>query len=266
MKEGQMRVTDVVAALRFRWWLCVAGLVLGGLVALTTSLLATPRYTSHMQIFVSTTQDSSTADVLQGSQFAQQRVSSYAHLLMGEDLAGRVIEQLGLNTTPQALTSEISASVVPETVLLDVVVTDSSPQRAQQIATAVGDQFALLVTELETRSEAGGSPVKVSVVDAPEVATSATSPKTARNTLLGMFAGLLGSAGIAVVRARLDRSVITADQAAQMAGAPVIGVIERDDWLATQHTIDWCTGLAALRITGSSGPICSSSTSTTLRP
>src|SRR4051794_38647002 len=142
---GDVNFSGVLNALRVAWWLPVVGLVVGAGTALSLSLLATPLYSAHTQLFVSTTDSRSTSEVFQGSQFSQQRVASYAQLLGGEELAKRVIASQRLDLTPQQLAQMVSATAVPDTVLLDVTVTDVDPARAQRIATAVGSEFTKLV-------------------------------------------------------------------------------------------------------------------------
>src|SRR5687767_5113428 len=111
----------VWAALRGAWWLPVLGALVGGAAALLASLLQTPVYTASTQLFVSTTDSATTSDVFQGSQFSEQRVASYAQLLAGEQLARRVIDDLDLKLSPAALSEEVTATPVPDTVLLDVL-------------------------------------------------------------------------------------------------------------------------------------------------
>src|SRR3954467_15729343 len=113
----------VLAALRAAWWLPVVGLVAGGGLALFASLLQTPLYTSSTQLFVSTTDSTSTSDVFQGSQFSQQRVTSYAELIAGDELARRVVDKLNLDLSPAQLSGEITATAAVDTVLIDVTVT-----------------------------------------------------------------------------------------------------------------------------------------------
>ncbi|MCZ2846582.1 polysaccharide biosynthesis tyrosine autokinase [Modestobacter sp. VKM Ac-2978] len=228
---------EVLSALRVGWWLPTVGLVTGGVVALAISLLQTPLYTSDTQLFVSTTDSTSTSDVFTGSQFSQQRVTSYAQLLTGEELAARVIDRLDLDVTAAELTAGITATAVTDTVLINVSVTHPSPERTQQIAATLGAEFIAFVGELET-PEAGPSPVRVAVTDSPEVPTVPSSPQTARNVALGLLVGLLIGAALAIARVRLDRSVRDAEEAAELAGAPVIGVILRDEALVKEHTID----------------------------
>jgi receptor protein-tyrosine kinase len=233
-----MDIREVMVALRASWWFAVVGLVLGGALGLVVSLLVTPQYTATTQLFVSTTGASTTSDVFTGSQFSQQRVASYARLLSGEELAARVVEDLELPLTPRELTEQVTVGAVPETVLLDVAVTDPSAERAFQIAEALGSEFEVLVRELETPEGTDVSPVTVTVVESPELPSAPSEPRPVRNIALGLVLGLvLGVAG-AVARARLDRSVRDPEEASALAGAPLIGTVLRDEVLAKRHVTD----------------------------
>jgi receptor protein-tyrosine kinase len=216
----------------------VVGLLLGGMAATGISLAVTPTYESHTQLFVSTSGSTSTADVLTGSQFSQQRVASYVRLLTSEDLAVRVIDELGLEMTPKEFAEEVTASAVPETVLLDVTVTDPSPERARDIAETTGAEFIRLVRGLEKPSGGGTSPVSVVVVDTAKLPILPSEPRIPRNIALGLVLGLLVGVGSALARARLDRSVKDADEASALVGAPVIGTIVRDRALNKFHTTE----------------------------
>src|SRR4051794_17941976 len=134
IERDHMDLRQALSALRTSWWLPVVGLVVGVGATLLATFTQTPLYASTTQLFVSTTQSTSTSDVFQGGQFSQQRVKSYSQLLVGEELAGRVVDRLGLDLQPSEVSEEINATVVPDTVLLNVTVTDPSPRRARDIA------------------------------------------------------------------------------------------------------------------------------------
>jgi capsular exopolysaccharide synthesis family protein len=233
-----MGLREILAALRVTWWAPLTGLLIGAVAAVALSLGQPNEYVSTTQLFVSTTQTGSTYDVYSGSLFSQQRAASYASLLTGQRLAERVISDLGLDMSPDALAQEITARVVPDTVLLDVSVTDRSPSRARDIARSIGSQFPTMVSDLETVNGQAASPVKVTVVNAPEAPSSPSSPRPARDASLGAVAGLLLGALAAIARARLDRTVRDADTAASLVGAPVIGTVLRDENLARRHVVD----------------------------
>jgi capsular exopolysaccharide synthesis family protein len=232
-----MEFRDVLAALRAGWWLVVMGVVIGSLAALGVSLLMTPKYSASTQMFVSTDDASSTSAVFQGSQFSQDRVSSYAELLGGDELAARVVSTLGLDMSAGQLASEVEVSTVPQTVILNVTVTDPSPRQAQDIANEIAVQFPRMVAELEATSS-GTSPVRVAVVRDAALPTDPTSPQTVLNVALGAFAGLLFGAVAAITRDRLDRSVKKSEEAAKLAAAPVMGVVLRHPGLESGHVVD----------------------------
>src|SRR4051812_4070100 len=144
-----MDLRDMLAALRATWWMPILGAVLGGSLALALSLAQTPRYISSSQLFVSSVDASSAADALQGGQLSQLQAASYAQLLTGNQLATRVVDRLGLSLTPAQVSSEIQATAVTDTVLINVSVTDTSPERAQQIAEAANLEFIGMASELE---------------------------------------------------------------------------------------------------------------------
>ncbi|WP_198597836.1 polysaccharide biosynthesis tyrosine autokinase [Blastococcus atacamensis] len=241
-----MEFRDTMAALRAGWFLPVIGLLLGGAVGAVTALLMTPTYTSATQLFVTSTDATSTAAAFQGSQFSQNRVTSYVQLLTSERLADRVISDLELELSPRELQERIEASVIPDTTVLDIVVTDSSPERARDLAAAIASEFTLLVEEVETTTTTPTDPaeppvttvpVKVTVLDSPEVPTSPASPNLYRNIAVGLVIGLVVGFASAYFRVRLDRSVRDPKVASAVAGAPVIGVVTRDPHLAKEHVL-----------------------------
>jgi capsular exopolysaccharide synthesis family protein len=233
-----MSLAEMVRALRRKWWMPALGLLLGGLVAGGVTFATTPTYTSHTQLFVSTTDSSTTADAFQGNQFAEKRIASYVQLLTSKELSARVVRQLDLDKRPQDLADVIDAAPVAGTVVLDVGVSDPSPARARRIAETVADQFIAAVDDLETPSGANSSPVKVTVFGAADLPGSPSSPKPLLNVAIGLVLGLAIGAATALVRFRMDRSVRDPEEAAELAGAPVIGVILRDDVLRDEHHID----------------------------
>jgi capsular exopolysaccharide synthesis family protein len=233
-----MNFGEMVRALRWGWWMPTLGLLLGGLAAVGITLTTTPVYTSHTQLFVSTTDSSSTAEAFQGNQFAEKRIASYAELLTSQELAARVVAELGLDTTPGALASRIEAAPVSGTVVLDVSVTDPSPEEAQRIARTVAEEFIAAVEDLETPAGSLTSPVRVTVFGAADLPRSPSAPRPVLDLAVGLVIGFGLGAATAVVRARLDRSLKDPDEVAELAGAPVIGVVLRDGELEKRHRID----------------------------
>lgn len=223
-----MDLREALAALRAGWWIPIVGAVLGGLVGIGASWAQTPLYTSTTQLFVSTTDSTSTSEAIEASRFSQERLASYAQLLTGPRLADRVVDELSLDMTSEELSEALDATPVPETVLIDVTVTDPSPETAQQIATTVAAEFQTLVGEFESTGAGSGASVDVLVAADASLPSSPTSPQALRTTSVTLTLGFLAGFGLAIARVRLDRSVKDAEVAAYLGRAPVIGTVAVD--------------------------------------
>jgi receptor protein-tyrosine kinase len=178
-----------------------------------------------------------TSAAYQGNLFSQQRVTSYAQLLTGEQLSSRVVEDLELDLTPAQVAGKVTATPLPDTVILEVAVTDTSAERARDIAASLGREFTDQVTALETPDGAEASTVKVTTVQPAELEPTPVSPDVVRNLALGAVLGLLVGLGLALLRSRLDNTVKTADDVTDLTGSGLIGRVPEDPRLDEEHVV-----------------------------
>lgn len=228
-----MDLKDVLQAVRSGWWWLVTGLLVGLAVAGMLNWLATPLYSSSTRLFVAVAGSTDTSAAQAGNLFSQQRVTSYVPLLTGKSLAGDVVDELDLDLTPGQVAGKVSAEVLPESVVVQVTVTDTSAERAQAIAAALGRRFSERVTELEADVTA----VRVTTTEEAEVNPDPVSPAVNRNLALGGILGLLIGLGVALLRSRLDNTVKTGDDVQALAGTGLIGTVLEDPKLDDQHVV-----------------------------
>ncbi|HEX2552041.1 MAG TPA: polysaccharide biosynthesis tyrosine autokinase, partial [Nocardioidaceae bacterium] len=219
-----MELRDYLKVVRRRWRVILVSLVVVVALASLVTLRTTPQYESKARLFVSST-ERSTSDAYQGGLFSIQRVSSYADLVKGQELSSRVIDRLGLQMTPADLSKKITATVVPDTVILEVSATDPNPREAQKIGQAVAIELTQFVSELETPPGKANAPLKATVVDSANLPTSPVSPQPLRNLGLAVVLGLLLGVGLAVVRELLDTSIKGPQDIAAITETPVLGGI-----------------------------------------
>jgi len=221
-----VELRDYVRVLRKQWRLIVLCVLLAAGAAALATMQTTPLYRSGVTFFVSTpTDDVSTT--FAGGTFSQQRVSSYADIVAGPSTAAAVAEAVpGLRASD--IVGSVTATVVPDTVLLKVTVTDASPRRAEQIAQGLADSFPGFIAALERPEGGVASPIKVSVVEQPTMANDPVSPRPARNLAIALVLGLLLGVGLAVLRETLDNTVKNPDDARDAAGAATLGAIAYD--------------------------------------
>ena len=214
--------------LRTRWVIVCVTLVVALLGAFVVSLLTTPLYQSTTRLFVSTTAGSSLAEAYQGNRFSQERVKSYSELLMGETLAQRTVDKLGLNMSAESLQANITASAKLDTVLINVAVLDESPVRARDIANTLSDEFVDLVRELETPEDGATADARVVVEQRATIPDKPVVPKTARNIGIALVLGLATGVGLAVLRDLLDNTVKDRETLEEITGSGIVGNIPLD--------------------------------------
>lgn len=223
-----MNLQDIVKLLRTRWLTVVVTMVVTILGSVVVILLTTPLYQASTRLFVSTTAGSTLAETYQGNRFSQERVVSYAQLVMGETLAQRTIDKLGLEDGARELQSRVKASAKADTVLIDVAVLDESPVRARDIANTLSDEFVAMVRELETPEDGSRPDSRVVVEQRASIPAHPIVPKSARNIGIGVLLGLALGVGLAVIRDLLDNTVKTRETLEEITATGIVGTIPLD--------------------------------------
>jgi capsular exopolysaccharide synthesis family protein len=221
-----MDLRTYLAAIRKGWLLILVLTILGAGIGAAAFYRTPATYASTVDFYVSTPPTQG-ASAQSGGQFAEGRVNSYILLLSSEQLAQRVVDSTGVELSPRALASRVTATAELNTVVVTATVLDGSPQRSLQIAQGVADNFPKLVDELDNQGRANAI-VVINVVSGPTLQTGPVSPDWKRYIGVGLLAGLLIGLLIAILREVLDTSVRSNDVAERLVKAPVLGTIGYD--------------------------------------
>jgi capsular exopolysaccharide synthesis family protein len=223
-----LNLRNSLKVLRARWLIVCAVALIATLISIAATLLTTPLYQASTRLFVSTSSGTSIDESYQGNLLSQQRVLSYTELVQGQTLAQRTIEKLGLDMTAEELSANIKASAKPDTVLINVSVSDQSPIRARDIANALSDEFVAMVKELESPEDGSNPDARVVVEQRASVPVEPVSPKRARNVATGLAVGILVGIGCAFLRDYFDNTVKNRETLEDITHAGLIGVIPLD--------------------------------------
>jgi Mrp family chromosome partitioning ATPase len=151
---------------------------------------------------------------------------SYAAIVNAPQTLTPVIQQLGLNMTPNQLASQVAATSDLGTVILTVSVTGPDPQFVKSVANAVANQFTLTVSSIEIPNlGTSGSPVKATVVKYADAPATPISPKKANNYLGGLVAGLAFSLLIIYLLQYFDDTVKSIDE---LGSFRVLGSVQKE--------------------------------------
>lgn len=209
---------------RRRGWI-VAGAVLG-LVLAGAYLATAPRtYQATAGAFFSLEYGNSASDLVQGSTYAQSQVESFALLATTPAVLEPVLEELGVDESPQSLAGRIQASAPVDSVLVEVTVTDASPERSARLADAVVGSLSELVETLAPANDDGAPTVRATTVAPAEVPARPAAPDPVLDLGVGLVAGLLAGTAAAFLRSALDTRIRDAEVLAEVTPRPLIGSV-----------------------------------------
>jgi succinoglycan biosynthesis transport protein ExoP len=214
--------------LRRRWLTVLVAALVALAASAAVTLLTTPKYTATTRLFFGVDGTGSATELAQGSTFAEKQITSYAEVTTSPLVLKPVIDELGLDTTPEQLARTVSANVPTQTVILEIAVTNVDPGQAARIANAVGTKLSKVAAGLSPERADGSQAVQATTL-APAVApTSPSSPNVVRNLALGLVVGILLGVGLALLRQALDTKLRSDQDIRSLTDRPLLGSIAFD--------------------------------------
>ncbi|MGD7044446.1 YveK family protein [Jeotgalibacillus proteolyticus] len=133
-------------------------------------------------------------------------------------IMAQVIEDLQLQISPQGLAGKIGVSRIDESQVVQILVTDTDPQKAAEIANATAQRFKesarsiLAFEEVQLLSEATVNP-------------SPINESQNRSVVMAAAIGLLAGVGLAFFLESLDGTIRREKEVEEILGIPVIGIV-----------------------------------------
>jgi len=220
---------DYLEVLRRRWVSVTIVALATFAVAAAVTLATTPKYTATTRLFFAVEGSKTATDLAQGSSFAEKQMTSYSEAATSPLVLKPVIERLNLDVSPAQLASVVTATIPPETVILQVSAVDPDPGLAAAIANAVADEVVQVVTEQLSPKRDGNDAVKVTPLETALVPTSPSSPNVSRNLTLAAALGLLLGLGVALLRHVLDTRVRGEQDVRAVTDRPLLGLVGYDE-------------------------------------
>lgn len=178
--------------------------IVGGVIAGAVSIfLLTPQYQSTAKIYIlSNSQNNivSFSDLQMGSSLA----SDYEELIVSRSVVKKVIDNLDMNTSVEALVGHVSVVNKENTRIISITITYPDPKMAQQLANEFAQVSKKQMKEIMQTSEPTD-------VDMAEVPTGKSSPNDVKNVMLGLILGFVLSAGVFTARYIMDDTVKNAE-------------------------------------------------------
>jgi capsular polysaccharide biosynthesis protein len=213
-----MSVNDYARLLRRWWWILVLLALLTAASAYGFSAVQTPIYKSTVFVGVQPSRPDFGL-----SQSTRDLLRFYVSVINTEKFAAKVIDQLGLDTTPGALLADVTIAADASRYVIQIDVEHVNGDTANDIARVWSDEFKAW-RDLENAEIAREDQVKAERLDDPRY--SLFRPQKEVNTIAGGILGLLIGGIIVFLVEYRDASVIRfAEDLERGLGLPVLGAI-----------------------------------------
>jgi len=173
-------------------------------------------YTSNSQIYViNKTSDNITSSDVSVSTYLS---NDYVVLITTRPVMEQVISELGLDMTAGQLSGMVSASVVTNSRIISITVTDTDPLRAKRIVDSIAQVSAARICEVMDSE-------MVNIVQDGNVPTAPSGPASGRNAIIAFILGAFIACAVIVIKFITDDTISTADDIEKHLGISVLGSI-----------------------------------------
>lgn len=189
--------------------ICLLGCVYG-------LFLQKPMYKSYTTIILSGSDSQITQSELS---LSKSLVDTYAEIVKSRRVLEKVIEELNLDTTYEKLSNKISVTSVNNTEIIKIIVTDTDPTEAKNIANVTANYFTKEVVDLYKVNN-------VNVLDEANTTNIPYNINVAKQIIIYLFIGFIIGAGVLFIIFYFDRTIKSAEQVEQKIKLPILGSVE----------------------------------------
>lgn len=189
--------------------ICLLGCIYG-------LFLQKPMYKSYTTIILSGSDSQITQSELS---LSKSLVDTYAEIVKSRRVLEQVIEELNLDTTYEKLSNKISVTSVNNTEIIKIIVTDTDPTEAKNIANVTANYFTKEVVDLYKVNN-------VNVLDEANTTNTPYNINVAKQIIIYLFIGFIIGAGVLFIIFYFDRTIKSAEQVEQKIKLPILGSVE----------------------------------------
>ncbi len=223
MEEIELR--DLFYMITKRIWLIVLVTVLSVITSgLVSVFLLTPQYETFTTLMLgkpadyNSEENYSYQDILTN----QKLIGTYGEIAKSRGVLEEVKSELELDLTTKELSEMITVSLLKNTEIIKVTVSDTSPERASDIANKVAVTFMKHVSDIMQIDN-------VQVIDPAVAPLNPVSPRVKMNIAIAGVLGMMVSLFIIFIIEAFDNTIKIPDDVKKYLELPVIGMIPEHD-------------------------------------
>lgn len=224
-----MRPEEYLAIVLRRWWIVLLAGLAAAVVAYGYSRTQPPTYQVSVRLMAVAQPPDYWLDL-----YAKNRLASYQDVIRTSDFVARALRQAGLNDDPGQVLGGLALARNQDSNVVQLVVTDTDPERAARVANALADAFvAQSIAENQRILEQFRDPfgqriqgtVAVVKLDTPSPPSTPVGPRTRLNTAAGLVLGLVFGVLVTFGIEYFEDVLRTARETSRALGLPVVAEV-----------------------------------------
>lgn len=226
-----MRPEEIALAILRRWWIIALAAVVAAGVAYAGTASQDKTYVVSTRIMAIAEPPDYWMDL-----YAKNRLVSYRDLINNWDFVSQALQEAGSDIDPGVAQSKLALGHNPDSNIVQIVVTDTEPQRAAEIANALADGFVsrneaenerIVAQQTSAQNQYPGR-VTMEKLETPSAPSEPSGPRVRVNTLAGGILGAVAGLMLAFALVYFDDTLKSRRDLERYLEWPVIGTIPPD--------------------------------------
>jgi len=226
-----MRPEEIAVAILRRWWVILIAAAVAAGVAYTGTASQEKTYVVSTRIMAIAEPPDYWMDL-----YAKNRLASYRDLINNWEFVSFALEEAGSDIDPGLAQSKLALGHNPDANIVQIVVTDTDPERAAVIANALADGFVIrndaeneriIAQQTSIQNQYPGR-VNMEKLETPSAPDQPSGPRVRVNTLAGGFLGAVAGVVLAFGFVYFDDTLKSRRDLERYLDWPVIGTIPPD--------------------------------------
>ena len=224
MEEENIKVQDIINALKDRWQLIVCITLIATIFSACFSFfIIKPKYSASTKLFIGKESDDKNSNYSNNDvQMYQKLLKTYADVITTRDLVEDAFNKDNIEINPDEALNKLTVTPKTDTQILQISYTSGDKQECKDVVDSVTNKFIEMSSELISNSN-------VRVIEKATLPKSPVSPNKKLNIAAAFLLGLMIGAGLAILLEFLDNTFKDKEQIEKILDLPVLGSIPNSE-------------------------------------
>ena len=221
MNEEIIKIEDIMDVLKKRWKMILSITLIATIFsAIISFFIISPKYEASTKVFIGKENSQGQEQRYDNNdvQMYQKLLKTYAEIIKTNDLVEQAINSEKLDLVSENVLNGLTVTPRADTQILEISYISNDKLLAKEVVDSITNEFIKSSIELIPNGN-------VKVIESVKVPENPVSPNKKMNIAIAFLLGLMVSIGASFLIEFMDNTFKNKEQAEEILGLPVIGVI-----------------------------------------